>query len=237
MICCLAWFLHFVFNFVSLSMAEQRGSVVSQMVSGGSNAHSTPYSCQGVPPSGLHQQSSVPSHSQPAGFQIGFGAVYQDVWSKSQKVLGGVSGPLCWCGQASTQRAAQIEGQNKGRVFFACGGSQCKYFEWADETVKSVEGEQQIRQSLLTLPQAPLCHCEQLSVPACVRKVGVNEGRFVFKCSKLMQTDCGFFAWADNPPRPKPPSNLPLAPSCYCKQLAVLVSARKSGPNEGRWFF
>ena len=158
------------------------------------------------------------------------------------EVQTGPDGPPCLCGHPSVQRTVQKESQNKGRVFFACGGysagrNQCTYFQWADESFLSAEEQQQMRQPPPYLPTAPLCLCREQSVPTCVRKSGPNEGRWFFKCPKLMQKECDFFAWADEPPPLEPPSYLPSAPQCHCQKPSVPVCVRKSGPNEGRWFF
>ena len=50
------------------------------------------------------------------------------------------SGPLCICGQPSTQLAVRKEGPNTGRKFYKCSrpqGQGCDYFQWADESIPS----------------------------------------------------------------------------------------------------
>ena len=142
-----------------------------------------------------------------------------------------VPGPLCQCNQPTAARVTQKEGMNKGRIFFACMcRPQCGFFQWADEPPRQPGQQQGLSVPPVDLPPAPSCYCQQLCTAVCARKEGPNTGRWFFACQKSQSERCGFFAWADEPPKPS-------GPQCKCGLASKFLVVRKEGPNNGRAFF
>lgn len=90
--------------------------------------------------------------------------------------------------------------------------------------------------------EAPLCQCAQPvpSVQRTVRKEGPNLGRVFFCCVKPQGEQCGFFQFADEPPRAD--GNMPRQPQgegppCPCGLPSTQLTVRKEGPNMGRIFY
>ena len=142
-----------------------------------------------------------------------------------------VPGPLCQCNQPTVARVTQKEGMNKGRVFFACMcRPQCGFFQWADEPPRQPGQQQGLSAPPADLPPAPSCFCQQSCAAVCARKEGPNTGRWFFACQKSQSERCGFFAWADEPPKPS-------GPQCKCGLPSKFLVVRKEGANNGRPFF
>ena len=87
------------------------------------------------------------------------------------------------------------------------------------------------------------CSCGVPSQLLSVKKEGPNQGRQFFRCGKEHpEQPCGFFEWADEPPRPpgqaaQGQSMLPPGPPCSCGVPSITLTVKKSGPNQGRQFF
>ena len=91
------------------------------------------------------------------------------------------------------------------------------------------------------------CSCGMPGLLLSVKKEGPNQGRSFFKCGKQHpEQPCGFFEWADEPPRQPgqapqgpqgPQSTLPPGPACLCGIPSITLTVKKAGPNQGRSFF
>lgn len=96
------------------------------------------------------------------------------------------------------QRTVRKEGPNKGRPFFVCSkpqGSQCDFFQWADEEASTSSYGRTTPSTSVQIPKCPGhdVPCAQRTV----RKEGPNKGRPFFVCSKPRDSRCDFFQWAD----------------------------------------
>lgn len=107
-------------------------------------------------------------------------------------------------------------------------------------------GEGAVTQELLGLEISPpmpevstnttLCTCGKQTVRFLVKKAtSPNTGRAFWCCPMPRHSQCGFFEWdVDTVPDLKHPNS---APKCACKDLAVLRTVQKHGPNKGREFY
>ncbi|CAL9706656.1 unnamed protein product [Knipowitschia caucasica] len=94
------------------------------------------------------------------------------------------TGPVAPCctvhGRAAVLRVVHKEGENKGRVFYACSlprDAQCSFFEWADL-------------------HFPFCLHGKRSLMRTVLKLGPNNGRSFYTCALMKGKQCDFFQWA-----------------------------------------
>lgn len=53
-------------------------------------------------------------------------------WESASIALVAEPGPPCGCGKASVRRTVKKEGKNKGKRFYTCASSSCRFFEWID---------------------------------------------------------------------------------------------------------
>ncbi|CAK9098688.1 unnamed protein product [Durusdinium trenchii] len=104
-------------------------------------------------------------------------------------------------------------------------------------------------------PDSRNCSCGQPALLLNVKKEGPNQGRGFWKCAKQNpEQPCGFFEWADEPPRSSGNGanghganghsqaqgmmpQLPPGPACTCGQPSLGLTVKKDGPNKGRVFF
>ncbi|KDN47556.1 prokaryotic type I DNA topoisomerase [Tilletiaria anomala UBC 951] len=193
------------------------------------------------------------------------------------------SPPQCRCQEASVERTSGKEGANQGRKFWACAKpreEQCGFFEWLEgpscaskcggQYGRSVSctGAGQTARSLQDEggeEDARYCKCSEPAAFLTVAKDGPNQGRRFYGCAKPRDAgSCGFFEWADEPPRESGgrcagPSSLGHAGRnggaegwasrsraddadaekrrCDCGLEAALKTVFKEGPNKGREFW
>ena len=179
---------------------------------------------------------SIPPQNQYVCLEPRDGIGHKQAESVGMQATGGQMqtdgpGPHCDCNQPTAVRFTQKEGVNKGRPYFSCMcRPQCRFFQWADEPPRQ-PGQQQCQSAPpADLPAPPSCFCQQPSVAKCVRKDGINMGRWFFGCQKGQSDRCEFFAWADEPPKPS-------GPQCNCGLPSKYLVVRKQGENTGRPFF
>lgn len=82
---------------------------------------------------------------------------------------------------AATQRTVIKEGDNKGRIFYACSKparQQCQFFMWADD-------------------HHPKCHHGKVSIVRTVLKQNANNGRTFYCCPQPKNKQCDFFQWVE----------------------------------------
>ena len=76
----------------------------------------------------------------------------------------------------------RIVNSNKGKKFYNCKTSKCKFFKWTSDCL---------------LEEANPCKCCLPSQFLVVQKEGINKGRSFLTCKKK-QNGCGFFKWVDD---------------------------------------
>lgn len=125
----------------------------------------------------------------------------------------GEIGKKCLCQLTAVERTVLKEGQNKGRVFYACSQpreSQCRYFEWADSLPISSTNISTTYNMTTVAPKVKdtyyghktntedsttttNCKCGKVVALRTVQKDGPNKGRQFMTCPMPQGQQCGYF--------------------------------------------
>ncbi|XP_063878803.1 endonuclease 8-like 3 isoform X2 [Scylla paramamosain] len=127
--------------------------------------------------SGNSKRSAPPRH--PSTFQPSGHATHLPAPATSQ----GDHDKVVCPGHKTAARKCKVvkDGDNKGRVFYACSkpqGQQCNFFLWGDN-------------------HHPVCHHGKVTVQRTVLKLSANNGRHFYCCSRPKNKQCDFFQWVD----------------------------------------
>ncbi|XP_066980290.1 endonuclease 8-like 3 isoform X2 [Macrobrachium rosenbergii] len=97
----------------------------------------------------------------------------EDTYQKDEEQI------VCSGHRKPVKKAVVKQGENRGRVFYACSlpqMKQCKFFLWADD-------------------DHPLCCHGRITVIRTVMKLNSNNGRQFYCCSLPKPKQCDFFEW------------------------------------------
>ncbi|XP_062607419.1 DNA topoisomerase 3-alpha-like, partial [Saccostrea cucullata] len=161
---------------------------------------------------------------------------------------------VCNCGTSAILLTVRKEGPNQGRQFYKCGGSNCNFFLWADQSQdQSLDNNRRPPGGAgwgfnnQSSDMEMNCNCGTPARLLRVVKDGPNKDREFFSCSKPRGQGCDFFQWADITNENRSDSgglggtgfqaggNSDVC--CNCGNPAKMLTVNKEGPNKGRTFY
>jgi DNA topoisomerase-3 len=110
----------------------------------------------------------------------------------------------CDCGEPSVKLKVQKRTDNYGKIFYACAEKKCEFFKWNEDAGTGAINQNRVQTTVMqpfhvneNSSTKPKCSCGLIAILKTVSKDGPNKGKGFWMCSKVSNTKCSFFEWAD----------------------------------------